>query len=149
MYEPQHSIRRRALRVARQRGWVGEGAGGMVVPLIVVAVAVVAVLWMAFTIVGFAFSLLPMALIGLLTGWAASRLTGARLGVGWTILAGVAGSWLGGAIFGNVLRLPVEGFLNPLQWAASILGAVIVITAARAMARPALPGRDRPRFGRI
>jgi uncharacterized membrane protein YeaQ/YmgE (transglycosylase-associated protein family) len=149
MYEPQHSIRRRALRVARQRGWVGEGGGGMVVPLIVVAVALIALVWMAFAITGFVFSLLPMAIVGLLTGWVASRLTGARLGVWWTILAGIAGSWLGGAVFGGVLRLPVEGFFNPLQWAASILGAAIVITVARVVARPALPGRDRPRFGRI
>ncbi len=121
----------------------------MAVPGIVLAVAAIALIWMAFAITGFLFSLLPMALIGLLTGWAASRLTGARLGVGWAILAGIAGSWLGGAVFGGVLRLPVEGFFNPLQWAASILGAAIVITVARVVARPALPGRDRPRFGRI
>ena len=121
----------------------------MVVPVVVGLLALVAVIWLAFTITGFVFSLLPMAILGLLTGWAASRVTGARLGVGWTILAGVAGSWLGGAVFGGVLRLPVEGFFNPLQWVASILGAAIVITFARAVARPSLTGHSRPRLGRL
>jgi uncharacterized membrane protein YeaQ/YmgE (transglycosylase-associated protein family) len=120
----------------------------MVVPLIVVAVAAVALIWMAVAISGFVFSLLPLAIVGLLTGWAASRVVGARLGVGWTILAGIAGSWLGGAVFGGILSLPVSGWLNPLWWVSSILGAAILIAFARAVARPALPGADRRRFGR-
>lgn len=149
MYEPRNSIRRRAVRVARQRGWIGEGSGGMVVPAVIGVLALVAVIWMAFAITGFVFSLLPLAVVGLLTGWVASRVTGARLGVGWTILAGVAGSWLGGAVFGGLLHLPVGGFFNPLQWLASVLGAAIVITFTRAVARPSLTGSARPRFGRI
>jgi uncharacterized membrane protein YeaQ/YmgE (transglycosylase-associated protein family) len=146
MYEPRGSIRRRALRVARQRGWIGKGAGGTVVPIVIVAVAVIALVWMAFAITGFVFSLLPMALLGLLTGLVASRLLGTRLGLAWTILAGIAGSWLGGALFGGLLRLPVEGFFNPLQWAASIAGAAIVIAFTRAIARPALTGSSRQRL---
>jgi len=121
----------------------------MAVPIVVGVLALVAVLWMAVTIAGFAFSLLPMAIVGLLTGWIASRLTGARLGVGWTILAGIAGSWLGGAIFGGLLHIPVAGLVNPMQWVASVLGAAIVITFTRAVARPALTGSPRPRFGRL
>lgn len=146
MYEQRGSVRHRAMRVARQRGWIGEG--NAVVPIIILGVAIVAVLWMAISITGFLFSLLPMAIVGLLTGWVASRLMGTRLGVGWTILAGVAGSWLGGALFGSLLNLPVGGFFNPLQWVASILGAAIVIAFTRAVARPTLAGRSRPRLGR-
>jgi uncharacterized membrane protein YeaQ/YmgE (transglycosylase-associated protein family) len=121
----------------------------MVVPAVIGVLALVALIWMAFAITGFVFSLLPLAIVGLLTGWVASRVTGARLGVGWTILAGIAGSWLGGAVFGGLLHLPVGGFFNPMQWLASILGAAIVITFTRAIARPALTGAARPRFGRL
>ncbi len=150
MVEPRYSIRRRAVRVARQRGWIGEGGGAMVVPVVVGVLALIAVLWMAVAITGFVFALLPMAIVGLLTGWLASRLTGARLGVGWTILSGIAGSWLGGAIFGGLFHLSVAGgLLNPVWWVASILGAAIVITFTRAVARPALTGSSRPRFGRL
>ena len=125
----------------------------MVVPAVIGVLALVAVIWMAFAITGFVFSLLPLAIVGLLTGWVASRVTGARLGVGWTILAGIAGSWLGGAIFSGLLHLPVGGAMgglfNPVQWLASILGAAIVITFTRVVARPALTGGSRPRFGRL
>jgi uncharacterized membrane protein YeaQ/YmgE (transglycosylase-associated protein family) len=121
----------------------------MAVPIVVGVLALIAVLWMAVAITGFVFALLPMTIVGLLTGWLASRLTGARLGVGWTILAGIAGSWVGGAVFGGLFHLPVGGLLNPMQWVASVLGAAIVITFTRAVARPALTGSPRPRFGRL
>jgi uncharacterized membrane protein YeaQ/YmgE (transglycosylase-associated protein family) len=150
MYEyPRRSIRTRALRIARQRGWIGEGGKGMAVAILLLVVAAFVTLWAAFAITGFVFSLLPMAIIGLLTGWVASRLTGARLGLGWTLLTGLAGSWLGGAIFSGLLNLPASGFFNPLQWAASILGATVLIVFARAVARPSLTGAPRPRLGRM
>ena len=151
MYEPRHSIRRRAVRVARQRGWLpgpdGEGPG--VMPILLAVVAVIGIIWLAFAVTGAVFSLIPTIVVGLLAGWAGSRLTGARLGTGWTILAGILGSWVGGALLGWLLPVSVSGFFNPLQWVASILGATIVITLARVVARPALPGGQRPRFGRI
>ena len=136
------SVRKRALRIAQQRGWIGGGRGGMVLPIVLVVVAVLAALWLVSTVV---FWLLPMAIVGLLTGWAASKLTGARLSLGWTILAGVAGSWLGGAIF-SLVGIPGSGLLMHLV--ASVLGAAILITFARALSRPSLPGASRPRLGR-
>jgi uncharacterized membrane protein YeaQ/YmgE (transglycosylase-associated protein family) len=142
MYEPRYSIRRRALRVARQRGWVAEGGGGMVLPAVLLAVAAIAV-------TGFVFALLPTAIAGLLVGWIASRITGARLGLGWTLLSGIAGAWLGEAVFRGLLHVPVQGLFNPLALVSSVLGATILIVFARAVARPALPGPSRPRFGRI
>jgi len=148
MYEPHNSIRRRAMRVARQRGLIGEGAG--VLPLLLVAVVVIGVVWLSFAVAGLVFSLIPTLLIGLIAGWAGSRLVGARMGTGWTILAGIVGSLIGGPLINLVLpgSLPLSGFFNPLQWVASILGAAIVITLARVVARPALTGADRPRLGR-
>jgi uncharacterized membrane protein YeaQ/YmgE (transglycosylase-associated protein family) len=150
MYDyPRHSIRRRALRIARQRGWIGEGGAGMAVPIVLLVVAAFAVIWMALAITGFVFSLIPLALVGLLTGWVAAKLTGTRLGVGWTILAGIAGSWLGGAIFSGLLGVRVGGLLSPMHLVASVLGAAIVIAFARVLARPALTGTSRPRLGRM
>ncbi|MGH2355582.1 MAG: GlsB/YeaQ/YmgE family stress response membrane protein [Chloroflexota bacterium] len=119
----------------------------MVLPVVLVMVALVFVIWAAFAVAGLVFSLLPMAIVGLLTGWIAARLTGARLGVGWTLLAGIAGSWVGAALFG-VLGIGVGGLLNPLNWIASVLGAAILIAFARAVARPSLTGSSRPRLGR-
>ena len=120
----------------------------MVLPIVLVVVAVLAALWLVGTVVGLVFWLLPMAIVGLLTGWAASKLTGARLSTGWTILAGIAGSWLGGAIFAGLLGIRVGGMFNPIHLVASVLGAAILITFARALSRPSLPGASRPRLGR-
>ena len=149
MYEPRNSIRRRAVRVARQRGLIGEGAG--VLPLVLTALVVIGVLWMAFAITGFVFSLIPTLLIGLIAGWAGSRLVGARLGTGWTILAGIVGSLVGGPLINLLLpgSLPLSGCFNPLQAVASIPGAAIVVTVAPVVARPALTGSDPPRLGRL
>ena len=151
MYEnaPRGSVRRRVARIARQRGWIGEGGFGMVVPIVVVAFLAIIALWMTVAVAGLVFSLIPAAIIGFLTGWLASRLTGTRLGTGWTILAGVAGSWLGSALFGALLHVRVAGLFNPMHWIASILGAAIVIVFVRVVARPALPGTARPRLGRL
>ncbi len=120
----------------------------MVVPLVLTAVALIVMVWAAFAAVGLVISLIPTIVVGLLAGWAGSRLLGTRLGTGWTILAGVVGSWVGGLLFGWLLPVSVSGFFNPLQWVASILGAAIVITLARVVARPSLTGANRPRFGR-
>jgi len=116
-------------------------------PVLLAIVAVVGIVWLAFAITGAVFSLIPTLVVGLLAGWAASRLTGARLGAGWTVLAGILGSWIGGALLGWLGGVNVSGLFNPLQWVASILGAAIVITAVRVVARPALTGASRPRFG--
>ena len=147
-YGSRGSVRKRALRVARQRGWIGAGGGSMVLPLALGAVALVVILWMALTITGFLFSLIPWAIVGLLTGWVASRVTGARLGTGWTVLTGIVGSWLGVAIFAGLLGISVGGLFNPLHLLASVVGAVILITFARVVARPALTGSERRRLGR-
>jgi uncharacterized membrane protein YeaQ/YmgE (transglycosylase-associated protein family) len=148
MYEPRNSIRQRTMRVAQQRGLIGEGAG--VLPLVLLAVVVIGVIWLSFAVAGLVFSLIPTLLIGLIAGWAGSRLVGVRMGTGWTLLAGIVGSLVGGPLINLLLPgSPVSAsFFNPLQWVASVLGAAIVITLARVVARPALTGADRPRLGR-
>ncbi len=149
------SIRRRLWRIARQRGWLGgpagNGQGGARVALVValIILAALAALWTVATVTSLVFALIPWAIVGLLTGWAASKLTGTRLGTGWTILTGIAGSWLGGAIFSGLLGIRVGGLFNPVHLVASVLGAAILITVARAIARPALRGAERPRLGRL
>jgi uncharacterized membrane protein YeaQ/YmgE (transglycosylase-associated protein family) len=144
-YYARGSIRKRAMRIARQRGWAGEDGGIKVLPTVLIVLALFVAIWATVAVSGLVFSLLPMLLVGLLTGWAASRLTGARLGVGWTILAGVVGSWLGGALFAAV---GVPALLNPFNLVGAVAGAAILITAARLLSRPALTGSARPRLGR-
>jgi uncharacterized membrane protein YeaQ/YmgE (transglycosylase-associated protein family) len=120
----------------------------MLVPIVVALVGLVVLLWMAASLTGLLFWLLPWAIVGLLTGWVATKITGTRLGAGWTMLAGIAGSWLGGAIFATLLGIRVGGLFNPVHLLASVIGAAILITFARVLARPALPGSDYRRIGR-
>jgi uncharacterized membrane protein YeaQ/YmgE (transglycosylase-associated protein family) len=118
----------------------------MVVPVVLGLVALLFVLWVASSVSGFLFGLLPAAAIGLLTGWVATKVTGTRLGLGWTLLAGLIGSWVGGAIF-SLLGIGVGGLLSPVSLVASVVGATILITMARVLARPALTGSERRRLG--
>jgi uncharacterized membrane protein YeaQ/YmgE (transglycosylase-associated protein family) len=147
MYENSRgSVRQRALRIARQRGLIGEGGNGMVITIVLLVIAVLAGLWAMATIGSLFFALIPWAIVGLLTGWVATRITGARLTTGWTLLAGITGSWLGGALFAGLLGIKVGGLLSPIHLLASVLGATILITLARVVARPALPGAPRARL---
>ena len=136
------SIRRRAVRIARQRGLGFGGNNGMVLPIVLLVLAAVVALWTLATVSAIAIHLIPWAIVGLLTGWVASKLTGARLSMLWMMLTGVAGSWLGGALFARLLPGVIGGLVSP------VLGAVIILVFARLVARPALTGDPRPRFGR-
>src|SRR6266540_2904825 len=150
MYDTSRgSVTRRAMRIARQRGLGLGGSNGMVLPIVLLVLAAIVALWTLATVGSLMFALIPWAIVGLLTGWLASKLTGARLSTGWTILAGIAGSWLGGALFTGLLHVPVGGLLSPVHLVASVLGAAIVIVFARAVARPSLTGAPRPRLGRM
>jgi uncharacterized membrane protein YeaQ/YmgE (transglycosylase-associated protein family) len=120
----------------------------MILPVVLGLIALVVVVWMAASVSWLLLSLVPWALVGLLTGWVATKITGTRLGAGWTLLAGVVGSWIGGALFSTLLHVPLGGLLNPVNLLASVIGAVIVITFTRLLARPALTGSDRARLGR-
>jgi uncharacterized membrane protein YeaQ/YmgE (transglycosylase-associated protein family) len=120
----------------------------MILPVVLGLIALVVVVWMAASVSWLLLSLVPWALVGLLTGWVATKITGTRLGAGWTLLAGVVGSWIGGALFSTLLGVRLGGLLNPVNLLASVVGAVIVITFTRLLARPALTGSDRARLGR-
>jgi uncharacterized membrane protein YeaQ/YmgE (transglycosylase-associated protein family) len=114
----------------------------MVLPIVLLVLAAVVALWTLATISALVFSLIPWAIVGMITGWVASRLTGARLGVMWMMLTGIAGSWLGGALFARFLPGAIGGLVSP------VLGAVIILLLARVVARPSLTAESRPRFGR-
>ena len=120
----------------------------MFLPIVLLVLAAIVALWTLGAVGGLLVSLVWWGVVGLITGWVASRLTGARLNPGWTILTGVAGSWLGGALL-TVLHLHAFGPVSLLlHFAASVLGAAILITFARVVARPSLTGGARPRLGR-
>jgi uncharacterized membrane protein YeaQ/YmgE (transglycosylase-associated protein family) len=121
----------------------------MFLPIVLLVLAVVVAVWTFAAAASLLFMLIPWAVVGLLTGWVAARITGARLTTGWTILTGIAGSWLGGALVAGLLHLHVGGLLNPIHLLASVLGATILIVFARAVARPSLTGAARPRLGRL
>ena len=121
----------------------------MAVTVVLVLVALVVALWVVATLGGLFFALIPWVIMGLLTGWIAARLTGTRLSTGRTILAGIAGSLLGPALFAWLLPIRVGGLLNPIHLIASVLGAAIVITFVRVVARPSLTGSSRQRLPRM
>ena len=120
----------------------------MIVGIVVLVVAFVVAMFAMATIGGLFLAILPSAVVGLLAGWVASKVTGTRLGLGWTVLAGIAGSWLGDALFSSLLHVHTHFFLHPVHLVASVLGATILITFTRAVARPALTGTSHPRLGR-
>src|SRR5438105_1433969 len=123
MYEySRGSVRRRAMRIARQRGLPFGGGKGMFLPIVLLLLAAVVALWTLGAVGSLLFMLIPWAIVGLLTGWVAARMTGTRLTTGWTMLTGIAGSWLGGALFAGLLHHPVGGLFNPFHLVASVLG---------------------------
>jgi len=68
-------------------------------------------------------------ILGGLSGWIASKLTGnnARMGIGLNILVGVLGAYIGGWLAGIFGLGPATG-LNPWSFIISIVGAVVLLS---------------------
>lgn len=68
-------------------------------------------------------------ILGGISGWIASKLTGhdERMGVGWNIIVGIIGAFVGGWLVGIFGLGPVTG-LNLWSFVVSIVGAVILLS---------------------
>jgi uncharacterized membrane protein YeaQ/YmgE (transglycosylase-associated protein family) len=67
-------------------------------------------------------------ILGGISGWIASKITGndAKMGVGWNLVVGIAGAFLGGWLAGIFGLGPATG-LNLWSFIVSIVGAVILL----------------------
>jgi uncharacterized membrane protein YeaQ/YmgE (transglycosylase-associated protein family) len=77
-------------------------------------------------------SLLMTIIIGGIIGWLASILmkTNGQMGILANIVVGIVGSYLGGAIAGE---LGVRVHTAPASWIVAVLGAALLIAILRAM----------------
>lgn len=73
-------------------------------------------------------NLIVWLILGGLSGWIASKITGndARMGVGLNLLVGIVGAIVGGWLVGILGLGPVTG-LNLWSFIVSIVGAVILL----------------------
>lgn len=105
--------------------------------IILVVLAAVLLFWALTSITGLIlFHVLPWALLGLVAGWAASRIVGSRGGVGQDILVGIAGSVIGGALLSLLFHVRISGVLSLPHLLVSILGATLLLAAMRVVQRP-------------
>lgn len=73
-------------------------------------------------------NLLMWLILGAVSGWIASKITGndARMGFGWNLIVGIIGAFVGGWLAGIFGLGPATG-LNLWSFFISILGSVILL----------------------
>lgn len=79
-------------------------------------------------------NLIVWLILGGLSGWIASKITGndARMGVGLNVIVGIVGAFVGGWLAGIFGLGPVTG-LNLWSFIISIVGAVILLALVGAV----------------
>lgn len=108
--------------------------------LLLLALVVLLGIWTIAAVVHTVFLLIPIILIGIVAGWAASQIVGSRYGAVGTTLVGVAGSFIGPLLFA-LFNIASGGFLPHII--ASILGATLLLAGLRAVDQRRLPA---PRY---
>ena len=90
-------------------------------------------------------SILAWIVLGAVAGIVAEKLTGERIGLAMATVAGIGGALLGGWLAMTLFDIrPLDTFFDLSTWVTAIVGAVIVLFAARALKS----GRSRGRRGR-
>lgn len=107
----------------------------MCVVLVLFFLGVIAAFWVGLTVIGGLFALLPWLIIGLLAGAVASAVTRSQSSILGDILLGLAGSFIGGAVFALVFHHAVRGFFLEPFFAATI-GAIILLIVVKALRGP-------------
>jgi uncharacterized membrane protein YeaQ/YmgE (transglycosylase-associated protein family) len=81
-----------------------------------------------------AMGIISWIILGGLAGWIASKITGndARMGVGWNIVVGIIGAFIGGWIMSLFGTVGVSGF-NVWSFLVALLGAVILLAIVNAL----------------
>jgi len=79
-------------------------------------------------------SLLIWIIFGAIVGWVASKIAGTEQGIVLNVLIGIVGAFLGGFLMSLFGKSGVTGF-NLYSAIVAIIGALVLITAYRALAR--------------
>src|SRR5438477_9036361 len=102
---------------------------------ILIVVAILLMIWLSFSIVGFVLHLIPALIIGLIAGAIASRIVGSRHGIFGDIVLGIFGGILANFIFGLFFHVSTRtNFLYSIFFAT--LGAIIILLIGKAINRP-------------
>lgn len=74
-------------------------------------------------------NLIVWLILGGISGWIASKITGndRQMGIGWNLIVGIAGAFIGGWLVGIFGWGPATG-LNIWSFIVSIVGAIILLT---------------------
>jgi uncharacterized membrane protein YeaQ/YmgE (transglycosylase-associated protein family) len=108
----------------------------MFLPIALLVAALVLLLIAVKVVTGLLFLLIPWVILGLVAGWVASKIVGSPYGLRGDVLVGIAGSVLGGAIF-SLFHVQTGSVLSLSHVLVSIIGAVVLLIAMRAVRRPA------------
>lgn len=108
----------------------------MFFPIALLVAALVLLLIAIKVVTGLVFLIIPWVILGLVAGWIASKIVGSPYGLGGDVLVGVAGSVIGGAVF-SLFHVHTGGVLSLSHVLVSIIGAIILLVAMRAVRRPA------------
>ncbi len=81
-------------------------------------------------------NLIVWLILGGISGWIASKITGndRSMGVGWNLIVGIAGAFVGGWLVGIFGWGPATG-LNIWSFLVSIVGAVILLAVVNLVRR--------------
>ncbi|HEV7214656.1 MAG TPA: GlsB/YeaQ/YmgE family stress response membrane protein [Chloroflexota bacterium] len=108
----------------------------MFLPIALLVAALVLLIVAVKVVTGLLFLLVPWVILGLVAGWVASKIVGSPYGLGGDVLVGIAGSVIGGAIF-SLFHVQTGNVLSLSHVLVSIIGAVVLLVAMRAVRRPA------------
>ncbi len=74
-------------------------------------------------------NLLVWLILGGLSGWIASKITGndVRMGIGWNLIVGIIGAFIGGWLAGIFGLGPATG-LNLWSFIISVIGSIILLS---------------------
>ncbi len=81
-------------------------------------------------------NLIVWLVLGGISGWIASKITGndKSMGIGWNLIVGIAGAFIGGWLVGVFGLGPASG-LNIWSFIVSVVGAVILLAVVNAVRR--------------
>jgi len=100
--------------------------------VIVAIVAILLMIWLSFSIIGFVLHMIPAIIIGLIAGAIASALVGSRHGIFGDIVLGVFGGVLANFIFGLFFHVATQANILYSVFFATV-GAIIILLIGKAI----------------
>lgn len=100
---------------------------------VLLVVAALLLLWLAFSVTALIFHFIPIVIVGLLAGAIASAVVGSRHGLIGDLVLGLVGSVLGGFLMWQVFHYRAGNFIT--ETLVGIVGAVIILLIGKAFSR--------------